>query len=207
MSGIGPSIGHDRYGRGGAEDPLYLAQIQKDKENEGHENTIANPRSKFFALVASTLYFKKFIDHFTNIAKSLSPSINTEKALQDLRDFKKILEELCREDKSHDPEFTQRLSLIWQNVYENSSGLEFTAGQLDQLASEILQFIHDVDKYPPGEDFSLGYYLNEHAGQDWIPFPFMKLLSLLHEDFLTSPTTAKLGLWTRKLNEILGTFE
>ena len=32
MSGIGPSIGHDRYGKGGGEDPLYLAKIQKDKE-------------------------------------------------------------------------------------------------------------------------------------------------------------------------------
>jgi len=206
MSGIGPSIGHNRYGGGGPEDPLYLAQIQKDRE-EGGNDVISNPRSKFFALVASTLYLKKFVDHFINIAKSLSSSLNAEKALHDLSAFKRVLDELASEDKSHDPEFTQRLSLLWQNVYENCSGLELKATHLDNLAAEILHFTKDVDKYPPGEDFTLGYYLSEHAGQDWIPFPFMKLLSSLHEDFLTSPTTAQLGIWIRKLNEILGTFE
>ncbi len=207
MSGIGPSIGRDQYGRGGPEDPLYLAQIQKDKEKNGGDEVISNPRSKFFALVASTLYLKKFIDNFTNIAKSLSSSINTEKTLNDLSGFKKILDELCLEDKSHDPEFTKRLSLLWQKVYENCSGLELKAEHLDHLSVEILNFIKDVDLYPPGEDFTLGYYLTEHAGQDWIPFPFMKMLSTLHEDFLASPTSAQLGLWIRKLNEILGIFE
>ncbi len=203
---MGTIGGRDNFGRGGMNDPLYLAQLQKDKDRTTGEEVLNNPKSKIFALTAATLYFKKFIDHFVNVAKSLTTSINTDKALTDLREFKKLLDELRAEDKGHNPEYTQRLSHQWQHVYENCSGLEDKVGHLDTLASEILKLIKEIDKYPPGEDFTLGYYLTEHAGQEWIPFPFMKLLSSLHEEDLENPEKSKLGEWVRKINEIIGLF-
>jgi hypothetical protein len=203
---IGPSVGgRDQFARGGPHDPLYLASIQRDK-GEQQEETITNPKSKLFALAAATLYFKKFIDQFVNIAKSLTVSINAEKALIDLAEFKKLLEELSKEDKSHIPEFTQRLSTQWQRVCENCSGLEGRARNLDLLSTESMNLIKEIHHFPPGEDHTLGYYLTEHAGQEWIPFPFMNMLHDLHEEFLASSEISQMGQWIRKINEILSGF-
>jgi len=203
---IGPSVGgHDQYGRGGPNDPLYLASIQRDKSQE-QEEVFTNPKSKIFALAAATLYFKKFVDQFVNIAKSLTVSVNTEKALIDLAEFKKLLEELAKDDKSHIPDFTQRLSIQWQKVCENCSGLEGRASNLDLLSTEIMNLVKEIHNFPPGEDHTLGYYLTEHAGQEWIPFPFMNLLHDLHEENLASPETSQMGHWIRKIGEILGGF-
>jgi hypothetical protein len=198
-------IGNNRSDSGGLNDPIYLAQINKDKENE-EEGSIQNPGSKFFALVAATLYLKKFVDHFVNVAKSLTSSINTEKVLEDIAAFKNVLCELCLEDKSHDPTFTHRLSKFWQKLYENCSGLEEKIGHLDSLAAEVMLFVKEVNHFPQGEEFTLGYYLTEHAGQDWIPFPFMNMLRDLHEEYLAAPTTSQLDRWVKKINEISGSF-
>jgi hypothetical protein len=203
---IGPSIGgHDPYGQRGPNDPLYLAGIQRDKGQE-QEESFTNPKSKLFALVAATLYLKKFIDQFVTATKSLTSSINTEKILVDLAAFKNLLEELAKEDKSHIPEFTQRLSLQWQKVSENCSGLEGRAGQLDLLSTEIMNLFKEIHHFPPGEDHTLGYYLAEHAGQDWIPFPFMNILHDLHEEGLALKEKSQLFLWIHKINEILSGF-
>ena len=203
---IGPSVGgHDPYGRREPHDPLYLAGIQRDKSHE-QEEAFINPKSKLFALTAATLYLKKFIDQFVNATKSLTTSINTEKALVDLAAFKNLLEELAKEDKSHIPEFTQRLSLQWQKVSENCSGLEGRASELDLLSSEIMNLIKEIHTFPPGEDHTLGYYLTEHAGQEWIPFPFMNMLHDLHEESLALKEKSQLFLWIHKIDEILGGF-
>ncbi|MBS3905002.1 MAG: hypothetical protein KGZ39_06725 [Simkania sp.] len=199
MSNIGPSIGQNQYGGAGLNGP----KSQQGSGNLGEES-LSDPNSKLFALTAATLYLKKFLDHFIAVAKSLTTSINTDKALQDLLAFKNILSELHKEDKSHDPEFTQRLSIIWQKLYENCSGLEDKIKHADELTASIMLLVKEIHHFPPGEEFTLGYYLTEHAGQDWIPFPFMNMLMDLHEESLASPATSQLSQWIRKINEING---
>ncbi len=203
MSDIHNSIGHNRFSGQGANDPLYLAQIQKDKEEREKTAAIGDPSSKIFHRATAIVYFRKFVDRFAADVKARSSSINTQKALEDLSAFKEILEELSREDLSYNPDFTQRLSQLWQNLYENCSGIEDSLTHLDTLASRILSFVKEIDAFPPGEDHTLGYYLTEHAGQDWIPFPFMNLLSALHQEFQDSRTSSRLELWIKQLSETI----
>ena len=207
MSGIGPSIGGQDYGRRGPSDPSYLIGGQRDKNQDAGKETLGNPKSKLFALVAATFYLKKYIDQFLSVGRSLASSINTEKILVDLAELKKILLELRDEDKSHVPEYTQRLSLQWQKVADNCLGTEDAVTPLDPLSTELMQLIREIHSYPPGEDHTLGYYLTEHAGQEWIPFPFMNMLLELHEQSRIDPDKSVLSQWIKKLDTLLGTYK
>lgn len=208
MSDIQHSIGNrGRDPQDRLNDPIYVAQMQQKKEGQNGAENLQNPQSKIFHFAAALFGLKKFIGEFRESSKMRSASLNKQKTLEDLAAFKTVLEELGREDKSHDPEFTQRLSLLWQNLYENCSGLEDKISHLDALAARIMNFVRQITQFPPGEDHTLGYYLTEHAGQEWIPFPFMNLLAELHEGYLTSPDTSQLSLWIKELAEILGSYE
>lgn len=207
MSDIGSSVGGGGRGRGPDDrlhDPLYLEQLQRAREGSQGEESLQNPSSKLFHYATAVFHLKKFLGEFTESSKMRASSLNKEKTLEDLVAFKNVLEELGQFDKSHDPEFTHRLSLLWQNLYENCIGVDEQAAQTDIIVSQILAFVGEIAHFPPGEDYTLGFYLLEHAGQDWIPFPFMSLLAKLHEEFQTAPNTGQLALWIQKLAEIIG---
>jgi hypothetical protein len=205
-------IRHSIGSRGGGypeermNNPLYAEQLNRVREGEHGPETLQNPKSKLFHFATALFSLRKFIGEFTESSKRRAASINKQKALEDLAAFKTVLEELGLDDKSHEPEFTQRLSLLWQNVCENCSGLEDSVAHLDALAAQILNFVREISLFPPGEDHTLGYYLTEHAGQEWIPFPFMNLLAELHEEFHSSPETSKLRAWIQQLADIIGNY-
>ncbi len=184
-------------------DPLYQAQLQRLREENSGEEILENPASKIFHYAAANVSLKKLIDEFTGGHTLPLGFLNRQKAIDDIRAFKKVLEELAHFDKSHDPEFTNQLSLLWQNLYENCKGLDQTHFQSDILASQIFEFADVITHFPPGEDHTLGYYLSEHAGQDWIPFPFMNLLRSLHEEFQSDPSTSKLTQWLDSLASMI----
>lgn len=208
MSDIGSSVG-GRGGRGPEDrmhDPLYQEQLQRAREEAHGEEVLHNPSSKLFHYATALLCLKKFIGDFTERSKARASTINKQKAIEDLTAFKAVLEELANIDKSHDPDFTQRMSLLWQNLYENCIGVDPKAIEGDKLAMQILNFVNEIKDFPPGEDFTLGYYLSEHAGQDWIPFPFMSLLFQLHEAYSVNPDS-QLAHWIYALSEIIGSEE
>lgn len=184
-------------------DPLYQAQLKQSREGEGE--SLQNPGSKLFHFAAALLSLKKFLGGFTDQSQLQAISLNKQKTFEDLEAFKTILEELSSEDKSHDPEYTQRLSLLWQNLFENCKDMDETSANQNSLASKIYRFVGEIKHFPPGEDeiHTLGYYLAEHAGQDWIPFPFMSLLADLYQEAQTSPSTSQLNSWVTKIGEII----
>lgn len=207
MSDIGSSVGGNR-GRSPEDrlhDPLYLEQLQRMREqSEPNKEDVHNPASKLFHWAAALLNLKKFIQECSKSAVSSGLSFNNQKVQEDLAGFKKILDELAHIDKSHDPQFTQRLSVAWQKIYEQYESLEEARGSSDPLSNKILHFVDEIAHYPPGEDHTLGYYLTEHAGEDWIPFPFMNLLAELHEEYKNTPSSSHLQSWIRELAEIAG---
>ena len=64
-------------------------------------------------------------------------------------------------------------------------------------------FIESVQKYPENDEHSLGYYLTEYAGSDWLPFPFMEILQNLHFSHQTDPHNSYLSQWVKTLKEII----
>ena len=188
-------------------DPLYQEQLKRAQEGAKTEEVLENPASKLFHYATALFNLKKFIGEFAESRKIQGASLDRQKAIEDLTAFKAVLEELAHFDRSHEPEYTQRLSLLWLNLYENCAGLDESLASSDDLTAQILDFVREITHYPPGEDHTLGYYLSEHAGQDWIPFPFMNLLADLHEQHQSDPAASQLSKWIHSLSSMIGIYE
>ncbi len=162
-TGKGPKDRYDSYRVEGIQ-PVSGPTEPKEEEDRPARN------SSITAYAA--LVFKKLIDLF----ESPSPrglSASAEDSLQEhLRSLKAILETLKFEDRSQDPPFLDQLARIWQRLLEDSRRFR----RQTDLSSSLRVFLDEFHHYPERNEFSLGYYLTEHAGQKWIPFPYMEII-------------------------------
>lgn len=104
------------------------------------------------------------------------------------------METMMREDRSQDSQFLKRLSGIWQEVLE---------GSLNIQSKSLKRLIRDVESFPEDEEHTFGYYLEEFAGQTWLPFPYMELIHNLHHHHELDPSSSLLTRWTGMIEEIL----
>lgn len=108
-----------------------------------------------------------------------------------LTQFKEALEILKKEDRSQDTQFLHDLSLLWLQIIEDLS--------LSRACKPLLKKIHN---YPKGQAFSLGYYLTEYAGQQWVPFPYMEIIRQMHKEHENCPQGSSLSEWTKLLDHL-----
>jgi hypothetical protein len=116
--------------------------------------------------------------------------------------FSQLLEKLKKENISEDSRFTEELSHLWLilNEHASSDGQErYPPLYYPKLKS----FLQTLIRYPEKSDHTFGYYLNHYAGEKWLPFPFMDLLSKLHEDHIVLKSKSTLSLWVFSLTTIL----
>ena len=104
--------------------------------------------------------------------------------------------ELTKSDLSENASFLKELSTHWMKFARAYQ--PFFARQ-DTLSKQISLFLNEVHAYPPGAEFSLGYYLSKFAGLDWIPFPYMEMLKKLFEEHKNNPQGSLLHQWIEKL--------
>ena len=62
--------------------------------------------------------------------------------------------------------------------------------------------IEEMRLYPLGADHTLGYYLSEYVGQEWLPFPFIDILSTLHKEYQENASSI-LGGWISLLDALV----
>ena len=122
-----------------------------------------------------------------------------EPARENLLLIKAAFEIMKREDRSQDALFLKRLSNLWQTALEHSIELQTKNLKAQQLKA----FIKDIENYPENEGHTFGYYLDEYAGQKWLPFPYMELIQSLHHQYEIDPESSLLSRWTRMIEEIL----
>ena len=70
--------------------------------------------------------------------------------------------------------------------------MEFLEKKKNESLSQIKTLIATFHSYPPKQPWSLGFYMTEYAGKDWLPFPRMELLHQLHDDFIAHPKESQL---------------
>jgi hypothetical protein len=135
----------------------------------------------------------------------LFPKDSTENELlllrEHLKKFSSVLLELKRKDLSQDPSFLLDLSHEWNRFLDSFSPLHLSKTPQEK---ELQKFFSEIQEYPQGERYSLGYYLSEAAGEKWIPFPFINLLHLLYEEHQKNPQNSQLRRWETSLQNIFG---
>jgi hypothetical protein len=121
----------------------------------------------------------------------------------ELSAFKKILVSLAAEDVSRDPDYAQRLSQGWHQLLESVKLAEFLERKKTHVLNQLKTLIETFYHYPPGQEHSLGYYMTEFAGKEWLPFPFMEQLHQLYEDHQAHKKESQLSNWIASLDLIL----
>lgn len=142
-------------------------------------------------------FFKKFTMHF-----SFKNKISTVALKQDLLELKQLFISLSIEDLSHQLEFIQKLSLLWHKIIEDCNPISLSLSKGSDFFKKTMDFIQVINHYPANEDHSLGYYLKEHVGEKWVPFPFMELLQELHTDYQKTQDKSYLANWIKILSLI-----
>ena len=134
---------------------------------------------------------------------SFKNKISTAALKQDLLELKQLFISLSIEDLSHQLEFIQKLSLLWHKIIEDCNPISLSLSKGSDFLKKIADFIQIINHFPANEDHSLGYYLQEHVGEKWVPFPFMELLQELHIDYQKAQDKSYLANWIKILSSII----
>src|SRR5579872_3074431 len=123
----------------------------------------------------------------------------SEPAIQNLLLIREIFETMKKEDRSQDSELLKQFSLGWENIHRDLHLLQKKSIPHQQL----MKWVSEVESYPEGHPFTLGYYLNEHAGEPWLPFPYMEMIQRLHSQHQKNPDTSFLNQWVESLSALI----
>jgi hypothetical protein len=145
-------------------EPVNREKTQKDEE-------LQLPAGGFALLVLTYLASSTLIESIRSIESLKTP----QKAIDALKQFIAVFSELQYQDLSADWRYCEKLSKSWSEVLKSVENATFPSSSLNLLITQ-------VNEHPEKGDHTLGYYLSQHAGEQWIPFPFMEILRKLHEE-------------------------
>jgi len=120
-----------------------------------------------------------------------------------LEKFKENLILLSREDQSFNPEFVHNLALSWHALVEAVRMMDILERKRKTEVWALQSLVKDIGDYPPKEDHTLGFYMVDFIGKEWLPFPFVELLSSLHADFQVMKEKSTLASWIAAINQII----
>lgn len=164
---------------------LYAARIGEDKKEKQKYSELPPDKQSKKVLVASFFaYLKKMFDSFSPSKQLAGKVVDVQAAVEHLKSFKSALEKLREQNLSNSPEYATELSDIWTLLMEDFDNLAIIQRKALDKTAAFRQLIDAVKNYPPNSEHRLGYYLLQHAGKDWLPFPFIELLKELHQNHI-----------------------
>ncbi len=192
---------------GGSKDWLRVEKIEKIQQQ--HEELLrkeAEKKKPEVLLFAGFVLFIRKVLNFLGTSKSRAAASlidSVEGIIQYLDGLKKILKKLADEDVSHNPEYVQTLSDAWHDLLDASDALDWWERKKGEEHTPIKKIIESIRSFPPKEEHSLGFYLMEFAGKEWLPFPFMDLLHTLHTEYQSQKEKSQLGFWITSLDSTI----
>lgn len=194
-SGVGPDQDPlERYYRVEELERIRWEEEKKGKGPPPPDQPEPSPGWTAFIL----LLFDKLFNYLSQSVWKGMESGSLKSARETLLLIKSSFEMMMNEDRSQDAQFLKQLSKLWQEALEHSIELSQTG-----WSKQLKRFIKDIESYPENEEHTFGYYLDEFAGQSWLPFPYMELIQKLHHQHELDPPSSLLTRWTRMIEEIL----
>jgi hypothetical protein len=169
------------------------------KEDQGQKGRPSLDKTSFL-LVYLYVFLNKLVQFFedkTERGVSTRIELDVRKNLIRLGDS---LDRLKMEDKSQDIEFLNQLSNEWHEVSQDSRRFRKDS----PFSAAFRLFVKDLQTYPSGEEHSLGYYFSSHAGQKWLPFPYMAMIFRVHQEYRDNPVESALHRWTQEIDNLIG---
>lgn len=184
-------------------DWLAVQQVEQVKANkEGLEEIVKkNPRGLLMACLSA--YVRKMALLLASRPIAGRKSAIADELELELSAFKNVLAILTKKDVSRDPDYAQHLSQVWHQLLESANLVEFLERKKTDVLVQLKTLIETFNHYPAKQEHSLGYYMTEFAGKEWLPFPFMEQLHLLYEDYVSHKKESQLFHWISSIDLIL----
>ena len=186
---------HDPY------ENIRIPPTDKDKKKRDEHALQDSAKSKIFATLAT--YFKKIASLFTPKERETSLHLSQHQLLQHLIAFRAQLQILAKQDESGQPGFTEKLTGLWHKLSDDCNSIWGSQDFSSSFKSALKFLLSQISGYPLGADHTLGYYFDASAGKEWIPFPFIQLLSDLYQEYQQNPTQSHLTAWLSLIDAIL----
>lgn len=149
--------------------------------------------------------FEELAEEFLGKRKPTQSLLETS-LIKILHTFCKHLQLLMEHNLSQDVKFVANLSYLWHGILHHINECDLLM-QPPKHVQSLKTVMKQIFQFPKKSDHSFGYYLNEYAGEKWLPFPFMDLLNQLHEEALLKKERSTLGDWCRSLILVLHPLE
>jgi hypothetical protein len=183
-------------------------RIEKDRHAKEEGKPLGKePKDQALAISVLVFFCKKFLTIFSSKENIQSALIDLKQLIHDLSSFKDLLAQLRREDVSRNSLFTRQFSDLWQRLNLDEQSISAFEKDRPEIGPKLRAILARVNSYPPFVDHQLGYYLTEHVGEEWLPFPFMDILSQLHKEHRQKLERSELSTWTAMLQELISSLE
>lgn len=161
--------------------------------------------------VFSTALLLLLKDHLNERLINLISSVDQSALFTSLHDmfvhFKETLNRLLEEDLSMDMRYLTELSQSWIHLHETTTQINIHGYVDDEQFKQILDgsnvFTDKLKHFKASQEYPLAYYLQQQAGNDWVPFPFMNQLRALHEEAQQMTQESTLHNWIRDLDHLI----
>ncbi len=171
-------------GSGPYKDWLTVQRVDEIRKERGEElEKIASEKSPDLLLFSGLLLHARKIFNLLSSATQFGHAAIIESPtglIPYLANLKKILHELSKSDQSQNVEFVQKFSDSWNELIQAFSTIQWAQRKDLVVITAISALFAGIGSYPLGQEHSLGFYLSRFAGEKWLPFPFIELLSSLH---------------------------
>lgn len=182
---------------------IYVPRIEKDKKEKEKFTPIPADNAK-------KILFASFFSYITNLFNTFSPSkkmtgklIDQQVLIHHLQILKNLLQKLMEADTSNSADFAYALSNTWHYILDDFENLEILERKnLGKIAS-FREMIQAIKNYPAGSEHRLGYYLIMQAGKNWLPFPFIEILSQLHKNHKNHLEKSILHHWIQNIDKVI----
>jgi hypothetical protein len=190
---------YDKY------NPMNMRVLKIDGDPKNREHLFLSSSSLKNKELTKYIFYSILIEKIEKFSTPFEKIFSEKEILETLKEIKILFTNLEEENLSENLKFAEELSLKWRKI------LDFVAHNLKtkheektstSLKDNLKNLVKEIHSYPEGKDHTLGIYLTENLGQNWLPFPFMQILYKLHEEAILDSKSSKLSLWIKKIEEI-----
>lgn len=178
---------------------VKITEVKQPTEERRRKKPLSlKPVSKkLFVYLAFLKILSNFLNPFT---KKTPRSLDGTPLHKEILTIKNSLQSLKEKNLCQDPQFLNYFAYIWMKFLKD---YDYYVLKNEKATELIKKIINEVNIYPKNAEFSLGYYISEFAGYQWIPFPYMEMLQKLHLEDKQDPINSHLSHWISIIDELL----
>lgn len=182
---------------------VYVSRIGEEKKDKQKFSDLPPERDKKLLMATFFAYLKKMFDTFSPSKKIAGKVVDIQGIIEHIQSFRKSLEKLTTKDLSSSSEYATELSDKWIRLNDDLDQIEIMQRKDHSKTASFRNMMDVIKHFPQDSEHRFGYYLLQHAGKDWLPFPFIEILETLHKNHLEDPKSSTLSSWFNLVDEVV----